>query len=143
MMQDDLFDRDRHGEGSRELPDRPAEPQAPLADREVPLSPIAPSDVIHRWLDGELPEPTGVRGDAARSVEFWRRIGEETARRRRVATPAYLPARIMAALPSPDAAPAVVPWWKRNVQLTTSLAIALALAAFALGMLLMRAVGAK
>jgi hypothetical protein len=99
--------------------------------------------VIHRWLDGDLPEPTGARGEAARAVEFWRRIGEETARRSRMVTPAHVPARIMAAISELDEAPAAAPWWKKDLQLPTSRAIALAVGAFALGMLVMRALGAR
>jgi hypothetical protein len=141
-MQDDVFERDRNGEGSRERAERPAEPSGPLADREVPLSPIATSDVIHRWLDGELPEPTGTRGDAARAVEFWRRIGEETERRRHMVTPAHLSARIMAALPAVSAAPAVAPWWKKDVHTTQARIVAIALAAFLVGILITRMLAA-
>ena len=141
-MHDDLFERDGRGDDSRERSERPAEPQGPLADREVPLSPVATSDVIHRWLDGELPEPTGTR-ESARAVEFWNRIGEETERRRQVVTPAYLPAQIMAALPSLETSPSVTAWWKKSIHLSPATALAIAVGAFALGILVMGAVGAR
>ena len=139
-MLDDSFERDRRDESPRERQHRTSE-SGPISDREVPLAPVATSDVINRWLDGELPEPTNVRGDAARSVEFWRRIGEETDRRRHMVTPAHLSAKIMAALPAtPDAARVVEPWWRKPVQLSPVMAIAAAAGLFALGMLAMNAV---
>lgn len=136
-MLDDSFERGGRGEEPRERGDRPANPQGPLADREVPLAPIATSDVIHRWLDGELPEPAGLRNDSTRSVEFWRRLGEETERRGRVVTPPHVAARIMASLPDLAAAPAVAPWWRKEVQVNPPTAIALAITVFALGMIVM------
>lgn len=142
-MHDDLFERDGREEGSHERPDRPAETPGPLADREVPLSSIATSDVIHRWLDGELPEPASARGDAGRTVDFWRRIGNETERRRHMVTPAHVPAQIMAAISSLDAAPVATPWWKKELHLTAARAVVLAAGAFALGMLVMRTLGTR
>ena len=136
MMHDDLFER---GDESRERSERPAESQGPLADREVPISPVGTSDVIHRWLDGELPEPSGTR-ESARAVEFWHRIGEETERRRQVVTPAYLSAQIMAALPDASPAPHATGWWKKSVHLSPASTIAIAVGAFALGVLVMGAV---
>ena len=140
MMLDDMFERDRRGDAARESDNRPGD--APLADREVPLAPVATFDVIHRWLDGDGPEPMGVRGEAARSVEFWRRLDSETERRRRVATPPYVAARIMASLPDVGSATAVAPWWKKDLQLSPAVAIALAIGAFSLGLLAMRLVAA-
>ncbi len=109
-----------------------------MADREVPLAPVATSDVIHRWLDGELPEPSATRPDAARAVEFWHRIEEETARRRHMVTPAYLPERIMAALPSLDTAPAATSWWKQDLRVSPGRVLMILVGAFALGMVAMR-----
>ena len=97
MKLDDMYEPNRRGEAAREG-GKPGEGGAPLADREVPLPPVATLDHIHRWLDGEAPEPAGVRGEQARAVEFWRRVDSDTERRRRVVTPPYLAARIMAAL---------------------------------------------
>lgn len=139
MKLDDNFERDRHGELPNERSERPADPQGPLADREVPLAPIATADVIHRWLDGDLPEPAGMHGDSARAVEFWRRIGEEAERRRQVVTPPHVAARIMASLPDMQvAAPRATPWWKKDLQLSPVTALALIGGAFALGVLVMR-----
>ena len=137
-MHDDLFERDRHGEEPRERPARPAESTGPLADREVPLAPVATSDVIHRWLDGELPEPSGMHGEGARHVDFWRKIGDETERRRHMVTPAHLSARIMASLPPVDAVPTTASWWRKDVRVTQASVVALAAGAFALGVIVMR-----
>ncbi|MEO6443940.1 MAG: hypothetical protein ABIZ91_02765 [Gemmatimonadaceae bacterium] len=132
------------GRTERERPLRPADELGPVSDREVPLAPITTPDVINRWLDGELPEPTGLRGDAARSVEFWRRLGEETDKRRRMMTPAHLPERIMAALP-PVAVTrdAVMPWYKRDLRLSTTTAMAVGAAIFTLGWIVARALMAR
>jgi len=136
---DDMYEPNRRGEAAREGGKQP-EGGAPLADREVPLPPVATLDHIHRWLDGEAPEPTGVRGEQARAVEFWRRVDSDTERRRRVVTPPYLAARIMASLPEAASATAVAPWWKKDVHLSPSAVIALAVGAFSLGLLAMRLV---
>lgn len=115
-MLDNDMDRAGERETSRERTNRPADVTGAIGDREVPLASHATSDVINRWLDGETSEPLGLRGDAAKTVEFWRRIGEETDRRRRLATPAYLTEKIMVALPTLDA-PKASPWWRREKQM--------------------------
>ena len=131
----------------RERPARPADEVGPMSDREVPLVPqssvVAP-DAINRWLDGELPEPAGLRGDAARSVEFWRRLGEETDKRRRMMTPAHLPDKIMAALP-PMSLPhnAVMPWYRKDLRLTTATAVAAGAALFTMGWIVARTLLAR
>ncbi len=142
-MHDDLFEGDGRGEGFRERSDRPADVPGPMADREVPLAPVATSDVVHRWLDGELPEPSATRPDAARAVEFWHRIADETSRRRRMVTPAYLPERIMAALPSLDATPAAMPWWKQDLRVSPGSVLVILAGAFALGMLAMKLLSSR
>ena len=141
-MLDDLYERDDNGEASRSRPERGADAFGPVADREVPLSPVAATDVVHRWLDGEVPEPTGVRGDASRSVDFWRRIGEETNRRRQMMTPPHVAARIMASLPDPIRPVEVTPWWRKPVYLSPTAAIVVAAGLVLLGMVLMRLLGA-
>ena len=141
MMLDDLYEPNRREEGAREgsKPDG----GAPLSDREVPLPPVATFDHVHRWLDGEAPEPAGARGEAARSVEFWRRLEVETERRRRVVTPPYVAARIMASLPDAGSSTVVtMPWWKKDVNLSPGLAVILAIGAFSLGILTMRIIAA-
>jgi len=140
-MHDDLSNRDRSGEPLRPRgtpPERPADASGPLSDREVPLASIATSDVIHRWLDGELPEPTTLRGDAARAVEFWHRVGDETERRKRVATPAHVSASIMEAISALETRPAPTPWWKQELRVSATRGALIAAAAFGLGMLAMK-----
>ena len=80
-------------------------PQAdrPLADREVPLpGSMTAADgaavAINQWLDGEVTEADARRADS-KQVELWNRIASETERRKRMVTPAYVAANIMAALP--------------------------------------------
>jgi hypothetical protein len=135
-MLDDTHEPNRRGEAARDG-GRP-ENVPPLADREVPLASVAAVDQIHRWLDGEGPEPVGLRGDGARSVEFWRQLEEESERRRRVVTPPYVAARIMASLPESASATTVAPWWKKDLHVSPATVVALALGAFSLGMLAMR-----
>lgn len=80
-------------------------PQAdrPLADREVPLpGSMTAADgaaiAINQWLDGDVTEADARRADS-KQVELWNRIATETERRKRMVTPAYVAANIMAALP--------------------------------------------
>jgi hypothetical protein len=138
-MLDNNFERDGHSE--RERPMRPADDLGALGDREVPLAPVATSDVINKWLDGEVPEPANLRGDAARSVDFWKRIGEETDRRRRMVTPAHVPERIMAALPPLSAHGETTPWYRREVKLSTVLLVGGALGLLAVGAIIARMLG--
>ena len=140
MKLDDMYEPNRRGEAAREGGKQSGEGSAPLADREVPLPPVATLDHVHRWLDGEGPEPTGLRGEQARSIEFWRRMEEESDRRRRVVTPPYLADRIMAALPQTASATAVSPWWKKDMHLSPMAVMALAIGAFSLGLIAMRLV---
>ena len=138
MKLDDNYEPNRRGE-AREGNKQPGEGSAPLADREVPLAPaVATMDHIHRWLDGEAPEPTGLRADQTRSIDFWRRMDEETERRRRLVTPPYVAARIMASLPETRTATVMAPWWKKDVHLSPATIVALAIGAFSLGLLAMR-----
>jgi hypothetical protein len=140
-MLDNNFERD--GRSERERPVRPADEMGPVSDREVPLAPVATSDVVNRWLDGEMPEPTGLRGDAARTVEFWRRLGEETDRRSRMMTPAHIPAKIMASLPPLAPHESVMPWWKKDVHLSPAMAFAAAAGLFVLGVIVAQALAAR
>ena len=138
-----MLDRrnERDGRSERERPLRPAADElGGSLEREVPLSPVAAPDVINRWLDGELPEPTGLRGDAARSVEFWRRLGEETDKRRRMMTPVHLSSKIMDALP-PLAASArsMEPWYRKDVRMNPAVAFAAGAALFTLGIIVAQA----
>jgi hypothetical protein len=106
--------------------ERPTEAERPLADREVPLGP--PSAVIaesvHAWLDGESTESHARRSDA-RDVEFWKRLEEDLAVRRRLRTPVHLQAQIMNALPM-HAPQLITPWWRRELVVAPSAAILVA-----------------
>ncbi len=88
----------------QDLPTRDAAPVAdrPMADREVPLPGTAaaegPALVINQWLDGETSEAEARRADA-KQVQLWNMISAETEQRRRMKTPAYVAANIMAAIP--------------------------------------------
>jgi hypothetical protein len=134
-MRDNLNPNGGRGDADRERPRRAFDAEVPLSDREVPLESTSSSDVINRWLDGEAPEPTSLRGDAARHVEFWRRLGEETDRRRQVMTPPHVAAQIMAALPA-TAPAAAEQWWKRPIELSPTMALAAAAGLLALGALI-------
>jgi hypothetical protein len=135
------FNIERGGRSDRERPMRPADDLGALGDREVPLAPVATSDVINKWLDGEMPEPANVRGDAARSVEFWRRIGEETAARRHMVTPAHVQAQIMSEINRIAPARATDAWYRRDVTLNTAMLVGGALGLMALGAILARFIG--
>lgn len=128
-MLDNHFEH--NGRSDRERGINPADDQGSLTDREVPLSPpgSATADLINRWLDGEAPEPAGLRGDGARAVDFWKRVGDETDRRRRMVTPAHVPAKIMASLPPVVPQSGVAPWYRREVRIS---AVVLAIGAVAL-----------
>ena len=138
MKMDDTFEPNRRGEAAREGGKQSGEGNAPLADREVPLAQVVTMDQIHRWLDGEAPEPAGLRADQTRSLDFWRRMDEETERRGRLVTPPYVAARIMASLPDMASVTAVAPWSKKDVHLSPATIIAMAIGAFALGLMAMR-----
>jgi hypothetical protein len=88
----------------QDLPQRDAAPVADrhVADREVPLPGTAavegPTLVVQQWLDGETSEAEARRADA-KQVDLWKMISAETDQRRRMTTPAYVAANIMAAIP--------------------------------------------
>ncbi len=88
--------------GDRQTGDRPQADRS-LADREVPVpgslaaqggSPAA----INQWLDGDVTEADARRADS-KQVDMWKLVATETERRKRMVTPAYVAANIMAALP--------------------------------------------
>jgi hypothetical protein len=123
-MFDDLHS-DGLGEGRKR--ERPGNPARPLADREVPLGPPSTSiaDAVHAWLDGEATESQARRSESAREVDFWKRLDEDLAARRRLRTPAHLQAQIMNALPM-HAPTLITPWWRREFVVTPSRAIVVA-----------------
>ncbi len=96
----------------------------PLADREVPLGPPTTTlaQAVHAWLDGDTPERDARRGEWSRDVDFWKKMDDELARRRRMRTPAHLQAQIMNAIPQ-HAPQLITPWWRREFVVTPSSAI--------------------
>ena len=115
------------GLGDGRKPERPGQPNRPLADREVPLGPPRSSiaDAVHAWLDGEATESQARRSESGREVDFWKRLDEDLAARRRLRTPAHLQAQIMNALPM-HAPTLITPWWRREFVITPSSAIIVA-----------------
>ena len=104
--------------------ERTSKPVRALTDREVPLGPPSTtiSQVVHAWLDGSAPERDARRGEWSRDVEFWKRLDDDLARRRRMRTPAHLNAQIMNAIPlhTPQV---ITPWWRREFVVTPSSAL--------------------
>ena len=120
-MFDDVHS-DGLGDGRKR--ERPARPERPLADREVPLGPPSTTiaEAVHAWLDGETPERDARRGDWSRDVDFWKRLDEDLAARRRLRTPAHLQAQIMNAIPH-HAPQLITPWWRREFVVTPTSAL--------------------
>ena len=120
-MFDDLHS-DALGEGRKR--DRSSKPERALSDREVPLGPPSTTipQAVHAWLDGITPERDARRGEWSKDVEFWKRMDDDLARRRRMRTPAHLSERIMNAIPL-HAPQLITPWWRREFVVTPSSAI--------------------
>jgi len=130
-MLDDL--NPQGGRGESQAPKRARDERQPLTDREVPLGQVRNMAPIHAWLDGELPESAVRTAESARDVDFWRKVTEETERRRAMKTPAYLEAQIMAALPTETTADGVQTWWAREVTMTPATAAVAAASLLAVG----------
>lgn len=115
------------GLGNGRKRERSEQSDRPLADREVPLGPPRSSmaEAIHAWLDGEATESQARRSDSGRDVDFWKRLDEDLAARRRLRTPSHLHAQIMNALPM-HAPTLITPWWRREFVVTPSSAIVVA-----------------
>ena len=97
----------------------------PVVEREVPLGQHADHALaasVHAWLDGELPEAAVRKGETMKDVEFWRSLNDQMDRTRRMRTPEYVEAQIMAALP--HHAPSVItPWYRREFVITPMAAV--------------------
>ena len=120
-----MFDNlhsDALGDGRKR--ERSSKPERALTDREVPLGPPSTtiSQAVHAWLDGSAPERDARRGEWSKDVEFWKRLDEDLAGRRRMRTPAHLNAQIMNAIP-PHAPQVITPWWRREFVVTPSSAL--------------------
>lgn len=113
----------------RERPSR----ERPVFDREVPLptpSSNTLSTAVHAWLDGMTPERDARVGEWSRDVDFWKRLDDDLASRRRMRTPIGLQARIMEAIPQHPPV-LITPWWKREFVVTPSSAFVVAAALMA------------
>lgn len=140
MMHDDLNaptpeSRENNGEAQRRSTSR--EPVRRVSDREVPIGGGEPSathtsELVHAWLDGELPETAVAGADAARQIEFWKRVDRDLEKRRYLQTPADLTQKIMDALPATTPATAT-PWWSRPIAMSPIAVAAAATSLLALG----------
>ncbi|MEO7712463.1 MAG: hypothetical protein ABIV10_06045 [Gemmatimonadaceae bacterium] len=119
-----LDELDSNGLGHGNSRGRNDESSRPLSDREVPIGSPRPAMAasVHAWLDGEATESQARRTGSSRDVDFWKRLDEDLATRRRLRTPAHLHAQIMNALPM-HAPTLITPWWRREFVITPSSAI--------------------
>jgi hypothetical protein len=85
------------GREEASAPRKPAGQEETLTDREVPLASAHTPEAIHAWLDGENVSESQLHA-AEKEYEFWRRVEEETGKRRRIKTPTSLPGEIMRAI---------------------------------------------
>ena len=137
MMHDDLNaptpeSRENNGEAKRPSS---REPVRRVSDREVPIGGTEgthTSDLVHAWLDGELPETAVAGADATRQIEFWKRVDRDLEQRRYLVTPADLTQKIMDALPATAPATAT-PWWSRPIAMSPIAVAAAATSLLALG----------
>jgi len=91
MMHDNLDPRDGLEPEAHRTPK-----DSPMADQELaPAGRI--SDAVHAWLDGEPVSEAALKA-APREVAFWSKVEVETSARRRMVTPAHVPAQILAKL---------------------------------------------
>ncbi|MGV3708404.1 MAG: hypothetical protein ACO1Q7_06145 [Gemmatimonas sp.] len=110
----------------------------PMIDREVPVRTAAAESigdmpvVVQQWLDGDVAERTARRTDDS-SVDIWNKISVETARRRRMETPALMSERVMAVLPKKKAAPTDLLF--QRFKITPAVAIIAAMSMVAAGVL--------
>jgi hypothetical protein len=113
---------------------RGRQPQsAPLSDREVPIGVARTSDVLHAWLDGEVPESAVMGTESAQHMEFWKRLDRDLETRRMMQTPVGLQEKIMNALPQAAPASAVAPWWSRPIEVSPVAVAAAAAGLLAIG----------
>lgn len=78
-------------------PRAPRPKESPEVEHEVPVGAAHISDAVHAWLDGE-PVSEAALSAAPREVAFWKKVDVEAATRRRMTTPAHVPAQILAKL---------------------------------------------
>jgi hypothetical protein len=96
VMHDSLDPRDTEREPVAES--RPASAaEAASGDREVPLPGTEIPTAVHAYLDGDSVSQTALTG-AERELELWKRITSDLGKRKRMVTPAHVPAQILAKL---------------------------------------------
>ena len=124
--------RENNGEANRRSTSR--EPVRRVSDREVPIGggDTRTTDLVHAWLDGDLEETAVAGPDAARQIEFWKRVDRDLEQRRYLSTPADLTQKIMDALPATTPATAT-PWWSRPIAMSPIAVAAAATSLLALG----------
>lgn len=76
---------------------RQATPADAATDREVPVDVRGLPPAVHAFLDGDAVADAALAG-AERELALWKKIAAETGRRRRMATPSHVPAKILAKL---------------------------------------------
>lgn len=92
-MQDSLDPRDAARESA--LESRPAQQAEPVAsDREVTPPGTEIPSAVHAFLDGDVVNEQALSA-SPRELELWKRISDETGRRRRMVTPAYISSQIL------------------------------------------------
>jgi len=136
-MHDDLNaptpeSRENNGEAKRPST---REPVRRVSDREVPIGGgggMGTSELVHAWLDGDIPETAVAGADATRQIEFWKRVDRDLEQRRYLQTPADLTQKIMNALPATTPATAT-PWWSRPINMSPIAVAAAATSLLALG----------
>ena len=132
-MNDNLNPRESGIERGREKARQSPAPN--MADREVPIGKRRTPQSVQAWLDGDLPEAAARRGAAAEDVDFWKRINEETEKRRRMRTPVHVQQRIMESLP--QTTPRIItPWWRRPLAVTPATLFLVGLGLLAAGVAL-------
>ncbi len=138
MKLDDAgFDRNDKISG-REPVKRQEKPAEQMYDREVPLNGVSGHTMLHDWLDGEVDVMRASESEGKSKVELWTRINAESEMLRRRVTPVHVQQRIMASLP--DTPGTATNWWKQQVTLTPVSAIAIGVAALAVGALIIQMV---
>jgi len=99
MMRENTDPRDagREGMAHQKETARQEPSQDAATDREVPLAAPRTPDAIPAWLDGEQVSDSALHADD-RAYQFWSKVQDEAGRRRRMNTPAHVPAQIMSAI---------------------------------------------
>jgi hypothetical protein len=98
----------------------------------VPIELTRTPDLVHAWLDGEIPESSVHGAEATRHMEFWKHLDGDLEVRRQARAPTDLADRIMAALPT-TAPSAAVSWRNRAVTMNPVAVAAAAAGLVALG----------